>query len=196
MGNKGIANIVSGGAGGAPGSAQDTACKAFGAAVDAYCEKKSDDDRATFSDFFFDALEKTKPGGSALAETIAGDETVTAAKPSESIAAAVARGTGDSAQAARRTLHAQAAASNVPQSPSLSAWSAQGAKWLDKDPDPQAPRFPAGKLENTAIEVKAPGDTYEPGKMEEYQSQSPDKKVVEVACESCGEDCAKGNGCC
>ncbi|MDB4934436.1 MAG: hypothetical protein JWP87_1408, partial [Labilithrix sp.] len=62
-------------------------------------------------------------------------------------------------------------------------------------PPSAKPRFPVGTLNNSPIEVKAPTDTYEPGKLEDYQHVSRDTKVVEVGCESCGEDCAKGNGC-
>ncbi len=195
MGNKGIATIISAGAATVAMSPQDTSCKAFSAAVDAFCGKQGNEKKGTFNDYFFKALEKTKPGGSALAETIEGDKSVTAAKPSESIAAAVARGVGKSTQAARRTLQTKAATAKAPKSPSLSAWSALGGKWLAKEPDPLAPRYPQGKLKNTPIEVKAPGDTYEPGKLEEFQSIQKDKKVIEVACEACGEDCAKGNTC-
>jgi len=44
-------------------------------------------------------------------------------------------------------------------------------------------------LNNEPIEVKAPTDTYEPGKLEDYQHVSRETKVVEVGCQSCGEDC-------
>jgi hypothetical protein len=195
MGNKGIATILSAGGGTAAMSAQDTSCKAFGAAVDAFCGKQGSEKKGTFNGYFFEALEKTKPVGSALAESIEGDTSVTKPKPRESIAAAVARGTGKSAQSARRVLQTRAAKAKAKKSPSLSAWSALGGKWLEKEPPHNAPRYPQGKLENTPIEVKAPGDTYEPGKLEEFQSIQKDKKVIEVACEACGEDCAKGNTC-
>jgi hypothetical protein len=196
MGNKGIGTIVSAGAPAVGLGAKDAACKAFGATVKAYCGTKPEDRKGTFNDFFFETLEKTKPVGTALAESIKGDDTVTQAKPSESIAAAVARGSGKSAQAARRVAQTHAATSDMPaKSPSLSAWSKMGAAWLAKDPPASKPRFPVGTLNNAPIEVKAPSDTYEPGKLEEYQHVSRDTKVVEVGCESCGEDCAKGNGC-
>ncbi len=195
MGNKGIATIISAGAATVAMSPQDTSCKAFAASVKAYCGKQGNEKKGTFNGYFFKALEKTKPGGSALAESIEGDTSVTKAKASASIAAAVARGSGKSAQASRRLLQTRAATAKAPRSPSLSAWSALGGKWLEKEPDASAPRYPQGKLENTPIEVKAPGDTYEPGKLEEFQSIQKDKKVFEVACEACGEDCAKGNTC-
>ena len=85
-GNKGIGTVVSAGAPALGLSAKDAACKAFGASVKAYCGTKPEDRTGTFNDYFFETLEKTKPLGSALAETIKGDATVTAAKPSESIA--------------------------------------------------------------------------------------------------------------
>ena len=192
MGNKGIATILGGAGGGGPLSAKDASCKAFAAAVDEWCGKSGDLKRGTFNDYFFKALEKTKPSGSELASSMQADETVTAAKPAESIAAAVARGTGGSAQAARRVLQTQAAGGA---GASMKAWSKLGANWLAKEPPPDAPRFPHGKLQNAAIAVKAPGDTFEPGKLEEYQSVQREKKVFEVGCESCGEDCAKGNRC-
>ncbi len=195
-GNKGIGTILSGAGPATPLSAKDAACKAFGAAVKAYCGTKPEDREGTFNDFFFAKLEKTKPVGTELAESIKGDATIQAAKPSESIAAAVARGAGKSAGAARRVLQTQSAAKSAPKSPSLSAWSKMGAVWLAKDPPANSPRFPVGTLHNQPIEVKAPTDTYEPGKLEEYQHVSRDTKVIEVGCESCGEDCAKGNGCC
>src|SRR4051812_39913206 len=120
-GNKGIGTILSGGAPAVPLAAKDASCKAFAATVKAYCGTKPEDRDGTFNDYFFSTLEKTKPTGSALAESIAGDATVTAAKPSESIAAAVARGTGKSADAARRVLQTNAA--NPPaKSPSLAQW--------------------------------------------------------------------------
>jgi hypothetical protein len=194
-GNKGVGTIVSAGAPALGLSAKDAACKAFGASVKAYCGTKPDDRTGTFNDFFFDTLEKTKPLGSALAESIKGDDTITAAKPSESIAAAVARGSGKSAGAARRVLATNAATKGAPKSPSLSAWGKLGAAWLGEDPPSAKPRFPVGTLNNAPIEVKAPTDTYEPGKLEDYQHVSRHAKVVEVGCESCGEDCAKGNGC-
>jgi hypothetical protein len=195
-GNKGIGTIMSGGGAAPPLSAKDAACKAFGASVKAYCGTKPEDREGTFNDFFFEKLEKTKPVGTALAETIKGDATITDAKPSESIAAAVARGTGKSAQAARRVMQTEAASSGAPKSPSLAAWSKMGAAWLAKDPPANKPRFPVGTLNNQPIEVKAPTDTYEPGKLEDYQHVSRDTKVIEVGCESCGEDCGKGNACC
>lgn len=196
MGNKGIGTIVSAGAPAVALGAKDAACKAFGATVKAYCGTKPEERNGTFNDFFFATLEKTKPVGTALAESIKGDDTVTQAKPSESIAAAVARGTGKSAQAARRVTQTHAATADAPaKSPSLGAWSKLGAAWLGKDPPESKPRFPVGTLNNAPIEVKAPGDTYEPGKLEDFQHVSRDTKVVEVGCESCGEDCAKGNGC-
>ena len=195
-GNKGIGTVVSAGAPAVGLSAKDAACKAFGASVKAYCGTKPEDRKGTFNDYFFETLEKTKPVGTALAESITGDATITAAKASESIAAAVARGTGRNAQAARRVLATNAATSGAPKSPSLSAWSNMGAPWLSETPPAAKPVFPVGTLNNSPIEVKAPTDTYEPGKLEELQHVSRDTKVVEVGCESCGEDCAKGNGCC
>jgi hypothetical protein len=197
MGNKGIGTVVSGAAPALGMSAKSAACKAFGASVKAYCGAAPDERNGTFNDFFFKALEKDKPVGSALAETIKGDDTVTAAKPSASIAAAVARGTGKSAAAARRVLQTNAATGSAPaKSASLSAWGKLGAAWLSADPPAQSPRFPVGTLNNAPITVKAPTDTYEPGKLEEFQHKSRDQKAVEVGCESCGEDCGKGNGCC
>ncbi|MCW5830940.1 MAG: hypothetical protein KIS78_00615 [Labilithrix sp.] len=195
-GNKGIGTIVSAGAPALGLSAKDAACKAFGASVKAYCGTKPEDREGSFNDYFFETLEKTKPVGSELAESIQGDDTITSAKPSESIAAAVARGTGKSAHAARRVLATNAATRGAPKSPSLSAWAKLGAAWLEKDPPSAKPRFPVGTLNNSPIEVKAPTDTYEPGKLEDFQHTSRDTKVIEVGCESCGEDCAKGNGCC
>lgn len=195
-GNKGIGTIVSAGGAAMGPSAKDAACKAFGASVKAYCGTKPEDRTGTFNDYFFETLEKTKPVGSALAESIQGDDTISAAQASESIAAAVARGTGKSAQAARRVLATNAAQRGAPKSPSLSAWSKLGAPWLGSTPPSARPRFPVGTLENSPVEVKAPTDTYEPGKLEDFQHMSRDTKVVEVGCESCGEDCAKGNGCC
>lgn len=195
-GNKGIGTIVAGGAPTVGLSAKNAACKAFGTSVKAYCGTKPEERKGTFNDYFFETLEKTKPVGSALAETIKGDSTIAGAKPSESIAAAVARGTGRNAQAARRVLATNAATSGAPRSPSLAAWSKMGAAWLDKTPPAATPRFPVGTLNNSPVEVKAPTDTYEPGKLEDFQHVSRDTKVIEVGCESCGEDCAKGNGCC
>lgn len=196
MGNKGIGTIVSAGAPVVALGAKDAACKAFGATVKAYCNTKPEDRKGTFNDYFFETLEKTKPVGTALAESIKGDDTVTQAKPSESIAAAVARGSGRSAQAARRVAQTQAATAGTPaRSPSLGAWSKLGAAWLGKDPPASKPVFPVGTLNNAPIEVKAPTDTYEPGKLEELQHVSRDTKLVEVGCESCGEDCGKGNSC-
>jgi hypothetical protein len=196
MGNKGMGTVISAGAPVMGLGAKDAACKAFGATVKAYCGTKPEDRKGTFNDFFFETLEKTKPLGTALAESIKGDATVTAAKASASIAAAVARGTGKSAQAARRVAQTNAATADTPKkSPSLGAWGRMGAAWLGKDPPPAKPRFPVGTLNNSPIEVKAPTDTYEPGKLEDLQHVSRDTKVVEVGCESCGEDCGKGNGC-
>jgi hypothetical protein len=195
-GNKGIGTVVGGAGGGAGLSAKDAACKAFGAAVQSYCGTKPEDRDGTFVDFFFETLEKTKPVGSELAESIKGDTTVTAAKASESIAAAVANGTGKNAEAARRVLATNAAMSGMEPSPSLSAWAKLGSPWLDAgSPANPAPRFPVGTLNNSPIEVKAPTDTYEPGKLEEFQHVSRDTAVIEVGCESCGEDCGKGNTC-
>jgi hypothetical protein len=194
-GNKGIGTVVSAGAPALGLGAKDAACKAFGASVKAYCGTAPEDRTGTFNDFFFKALEKTKPVGTALAETMKGDGTITEAKPSASIAAAVARGMGKSAASARRILATNAALKGAPRSPSLSAWAKLGAGWLEKDPPAAKPRFPVGTIHNSPIEVKAPTDTYEPGKLEDYQHVSRDSKVVEVGCESCGEDCAKGNGC-
>jgi hypothetical protein len=192
VGNKGIATILGGAGGGGPLAAKDISCKAFAAAVDEWCGKSGSMRKGTFNDYFLQALEKTKPGGSELATSIKADETVTAAKPAESIAAAVARGTGSSALAARRVLQTLAAGGK---GSSMREWSKLGANWLAKEPAPFAPRFPHGKLQSTAIAIKAPGDTFEPGKLEEYQSVQREKKVFEVGCESCGEDCAKGNRC-
>jgi hypothetical protein len=194
-GNKGIGTVVSGGGAAIGQSAKDAACKAFGATVKAYCGTKPEDRKGTFNDYFFETLEKTKPVGSALATSIKGDDTVTAARPSASIAAAVARGTGRNAHAARRVIASHAAQSGAPASPSLSAWAKLGAAWLAKEPPAYKPRFPVGTIQNDPIEVKAPGDTYEPGKLEDFQHVHRDSKVIEVGCESCGEDCAKGNGC-
>ena len=195
-GNKGIGTVVGGAGGGAGLSAKDAACKAFGASVKSYCGTKPEDRDGTFVDFFFKTLEKTKPVGSELAESIKGDTTVTAAKASESIAAAVAKGTGKNAEAARRVLATNAAMSGMDPSPSLSAWAKLGSPWLDSgSPANPAPRFPVGTLNNSPIEVKAPTDTYEPGKLEEFQHVSRDTAVIEVGCESCGEDCGKGNTC-
>lgn len=194
-GNKGIGTIVSAGAPALGLSAKDAACKAFGAAVKAYRGTNPEERDGTFNDFFFQALEKTKPIGSALAESIKGDDAIVDARPSESIAAAVARGSGPSAQAARRILATSAAMKGAPRSPSLSAWSTLGAPWLSKAPPSARPVFPSGSLNHSPIEVKAPSDTYEPGKLEELQHVSRDTKVIEVGCESCGEDCAKGNCC-
>jgi hypothetical protein len=194
-GNKGIGTVLSGAGGGVGLSAKDAACKAFGASVKAYCGTKPEDRTGTFCDYFFEALQKTKPVGSALADSIKGDDTVAAAPAAESIAAAVARGTGKSAGAARRVLATNAASDGEPMSPSLAAWSKLGAAWLGKDPPQNTPRFPMGTLNHAPIEVKAPTDTYEPGKLEDYQHVSRDHQVVEVGCESCGEDCGKGNGC-
>jgi hypothetical protein len=193
-GNKGIGTILSGGAPAVPLAAKDASCKAFAATVKAYCGTKPEDRDGTFNDYFFSTLAKDKPTGSALAESIAGDQTITPAKASESIAAAVARGTGTSSAAARRVLQTDAA-KPPEESPSLAQWSKIGAAWLAKDPPQNKPRFPAGTLDNKPIEVKAPGDTYEPGKLEDFQHMSREQVVVEVGCESCGEDCAKGNAC-
>jgi hypothetical protein len=189
-GNKGIGTIVSAGAPAIGLSAKDAFCKAFGASVKAYRGTDPEDRNGTFNDYFFEALEKTKPVGTELAETIKGDDTIAGARPRESIAAVVARGTGRNAQAARRILATNAAASHMPKSPSLSAWARMGAVWLGKDPPSARPRFPMGRLNNQPIEVKAPSDTYEPGKLEDFQHISRDAKVVEVGCESCGEDCS------
>ncbi|MBX3231409.1 MAG: hypothetical protein KIT84_10725 [Labilithrix sp.] len=188
-GNKGIGTIISAGAPAMGLSAQDAACKAFKASVEAYQGTKPEDRNGTFNDFFFEALEKTKPVGTALAETIKGDDTYTAPKASESIAAVVARGTGKNAQAARRVCATNAASSGAPKSPSLTAWAKLGAAWLKAEPPNAKPVFPAGTLDNKPIEVKAPTDTYEPGKLEEFQHISRDTKVIEVGCESCGEAC-------
>lgn len=188
-GNKGIGNIISGGGGGAGLSAKDAACKAFKATVEAYKGTDPQDRDGTFNDFFFKALEKTKPVGTAMAETIKGDGTYTAPKASESIAAAVARGTGKNAQAAQRVLAMSAAISGGATSPSLSAWAKLGAAWLASDPPAATPVFPFGTIENKPIEVKAPTDTYEPGKLEAFQHISRDTKVIEVGCTACGEDC-------
>lgn len=195
-GNKGIGTVVGGGGGGGPLSAKDAACKAFGAAVKAYCGTKPEDRAGTFVDFFFETLEKTKPVGSELAASIKGDETVTAAQAAGSIAAAVAEGTGKNAEAARRVLQTNAALAGMMPSPSLSAWAKLGAPWLGgESPANPAPKFALGTLNNSPIEVKAPTDTYEPGKLEELQHVSRDTAVIEVGCESCGEDCGKGNTC-
>ena len=72
-GNKGIGTVVSAGAPVVGLSAKDAACKAFGASVKAYCGTKPTDRKGTFNDYFFETLEKTKPVGSALAETIKGE---------------------------------------------------------------------------------------------------------------------------
>jgi hypothetical protein len=196
-GNKGIGTVVGGGGGRAGLSAKDAACKAFGATVKSYCGTKPEDRNGTFVDFFFQTLEKTKPVGSALAESIKGDDSVTAAQAAGSIAAAVATGTGKNAEAARRVLATNAASSGMEPSPSLSAWAKLGSPWLGgESPANPAPRFPVGTLNHSPIEVKAPTDTYEPGKLEEFQHVSRDTAVIEVGCESCGEDCGKGNNCC
>lgn len=195
-GNKGIGTVLGGAGGGAGLSAKDAACKAFGAAVKAYCGTKPEDRDGTFNDFFFKTLEKTKPVGSELAESIKGDTTVTAAPAAGSIAADVAKGTGKNAEAARRVLQTNAALAGMEHSSSLSAWANLGSPWLDSgSPANPAPRFPVGTLNNSPIEVKAPTDTYEPGKLEELQHVSRDTAVIEVGCESCGEDCGKGNTC-
>jgi len=188
-GNKGIGNLISAGAPAIGLSAKAAACKSFKASIDAYAGTKPDDREGTFNDFFFKVLTKDKPVGTELAATIKGDDSYTAAKASESIAADVARGAGKSAQAAQRVLQTNAAASSAPKSPSLTAWAKIGAAWLSKSPPDQKPVFPMGTLQNSPIEVKAPTDTYEPGKLESYQHVSRDTKVIEVGCESCGEDC-------
>ena len=195
-GNKGIGTVMGGAGGGAGLSAKDAACKAFGAAVKTYCGTAPEDRDGTFNDFFFKTLEKTKPVGSELAESIKGDTTVTGAPGAGSIAAAVATGTGKNAEAARRVLFTNAAQAGTEPSPSLDAWGKLGSPWLEAgSPANPAPRFPIGTLNNSPIEVKAPTDTYEPGKLEEFQHKSRDTAVIEVGCESCGEDCGKGNTC-
>ena len=195
-GNKGVGTVLGGAGGGAGLGAKDAACKAFGAPVKAYCGTKPEDRAGTFVDFFFETLEKTKPVGSELAETIKGDDAVVAAGAAASIAAAVASGTGKNAEAARRVLQTNAALSAMTPSPSLSAWAQLGSPWLGEgSPANPAPKFPVGTLNNSPIEVKAPTDTYEPGKLEEFQHVSRDTAVIEVGCESCGEDCGKGNTC-
>lgn len=188
-GNKGIGTIISGGAPGVALSAKAAACKSLAAAVEAYAGKKPEDREGTFNDFFFEALEKNEPVGTELAETIKGDDSYTAPPAAESIAAQVAKGTGKSADAAQRVVAANAASDGAPKSPSLAAWAKIGAAWLASEPPEQRPVFPAGTLNNEPIEVKAPTDTYEPGKLESYQHVSRDTKVIEVGCESCGEDC-------
>lgn len=188
-GNKGIGTIISAGAPALGLSAKDAACKAFKASVEAYSGTKPEDREGTFNDFFFEALEKTKPVGTALAESIKGDDSYTAPSAATSIAAAVARGTGKDAQAARRVCATNAAANAAPRSPSLDAWAKLGAAWLSDEPPNQKPVFPFGTLNASPIEVKAPTDTYEPGKLEEYQHVTRDTKVIEVGCASCGEDC-------
>ena len=188
-GNKGIGTIIGGAGGGAGLSAKGAACKALAASVTAYAGTDPEKREGTFNDFFFEALEKTKPVGTAMAESIKGDGAYTAPLASASIAAAVAKGSGKNAQAAQRVLATNAAASGGPKSPSLAAWSKLGAPWLAGDPPAAKPRFPVGTLNNEPIEVKAPTDTYEPGKLEDYQHVSRDTKVIEVGCESCGEAC-------
>lgn len=196
-GNKGVGTIVGGAGGGAAMSAQDAACKAFGQAVKTYCGTKPGDRDGTFVDFFFQTLSKTKPVGSELAASIAGDSSVTAAQASTSIASAIASSSsGKSSDAAKRILATNAAVPGMDPSPSLSAWAKLGSPFLGKEsPANPAPAFPVGTLNNAAIEVKAPTDTYEPGKLEEFQHVSRDTAVIEVGCEACGEDCGKGNTC-
>jgi hypothetical protein len=188
-GNKGIGTIISAGAPALGLSAKAAACKSLKVSVDAYKGTKPEDREGTFNDFFFNALTKDKPVGTELAATIKGDDSYTAAKASESIAADVARGTGKSAAAGQRVCATNAASNGAAKSPSLTAWSKIGAAWLGKTPPDQKPVFPMGTLQNSPIEVKAPTDTYEPGKLESYQHVSRDTKVIEVGCESCGEDC-------
>jgi len=188
-GNKGIGTVLGGAGGGAGLSAKAAACKALAASVTAYQGTEPELREGTFNDFFFEALEKTKPVGTAMAESIVGDGAYSAPAAKASIAAAVATGVGKAAAAAQRVIATNAAAAGGPKSPSLAAWSKLGAPWLASEPPAAKPRFPVGTLNNEPIEVKAPTDTYEPGKLEDYQHVSRETKVVEVGCQSCGEDC-------
>jgi hypothetical protein len=194
--NKGVGTLIHAGAAAVPLSPQGASCKAFRASVEAWCSKKPGEKQATFNDYFFKALEKDKPRGTALAESLKTDSTTSAAQDAGSIAARVARGSGQSASTARRVLQTSSTVrGSGGGSSSASLWASLSGKWLASQPTKASPRVPAGTLDNAAIEVKAPGDSYEPGKLEEYQQQSVDRKVVEVSGESCGEECAKGNRC-
>jgi hypothetical protein len=50
-------------------------------------------------------------------------------------------------------------------------------------------------LNGTPVEIKGPGDTPRPNQFEDYQKVSKTKKVIEISCESCGNDCSSGNKC-
>ena len=193
--NKGVGTLILAGAAAVPMSPQSAACKALSAAVEAWCGTKPGDKKGTFNDYFFEALKKDKPVGAALAAAIEGDKQVTPAKASVSIAAKAARASGASGAAGRRTMLTSPSAEGASGITSAAAWGKLSAGWLKEPAASPAPQMPTAKIKNDAIAIKAPGDTFSPGKLAEWQLLQRDRKVVEVSGESCGEETAKGNKC-
>lgn len=193
--NKGVGTLLLAGAAAVPLSPQSAACKALSAAVEAWCGTKAGDKKGTFNDYFFEALTKDEPHGAALAEAIAGETQVTPATAPVSIAAQGARGGGASGAAGRRTLLTAPAAEGASGVTSAAAWGKLAAGFMKEPAASPAPRMPVAKIKNEAIAVKAPGDTFAPGELAEWQLLDKDRKVVEVSGESCGEETAKGNKC-
>jgi hypothetical protein len=193
--NKGVGTLLLAGAAAMPLSPQSAACKALAAAVEAWCGTKPGFKKGTFNSYFFEALKKDKPHGAALAEAIEGEKTVTPAKAEVSIAAKAARASGASGSSGRRTMLTAPSAEGSSGITSAASWGKLAAAWLKEPAASPPPPMPTAKIKNDAISIKAPGDSYSPGKLADWQLLDRDRKVVEVSGESCGEETAKGTKC-
>lgn len=197
---------------------KDAACAAFSAAVDLYCapaererrkNKYQGKDRTPikdFKDFFEEQLEagqkkqlqnQSPPSTQALALTgeerevavkllprSGGGQAASASKKSQAMLA-------DDRDASKGSLKGSAASGKTHGATAIKIKSKFGERFGGG-----TKVFPDGELQDTAIELKGPGDTEDPkGKFAKYQQLKKDEKAIVVSCRSCGQECKKGNSC-